>query len=111
MPAVPVSASLNFTFYRGDSYSVAFRIFDSNGNLLPLTGATGSLVITSGATTVATIAGTPQPGQDGITPVMVYEFVPTDTSGLATNTYKYRARVTLLSGKVYTVAVATVSLI
>lgn len=96
---------LSISMVVGDTHTVQFTV-SSVGSALVLTGATGALDIwSSDGTSLATISGV------DISPTeMKYVFGPSDTADIEPGTYPYSAKVTLVDGSVYTIAINTIVL-
>jgi len=100
------SQILRIFFYKGDTHTVQYTIIDTDGvTPLNITGGSGTLTVTNSSNvTVATVSGTIPVGVDG---VINYRFQPSDTSSLTGGgtEYNYKAKITLVDGSVYTIAV------
>ena len=103
-----LSSSLKIQFYLGDTHTVRFTVQEPAGTPFDITGATGTLIVhTNTGTVLATVTGSVPTGSDG---VIVYQFAPSDTSGLAAGSYHYHAKVVMDDGSVYTIAVGAITL-
>jgi hypothetical protein len=96
------SPNFRIGFYKGDTHTAQYEVYDSHGVILDITTGTPRLyVYDSTGALVLTVTGTIPVGTDG---KAVYKFVPGDTAAMTVGVeYDYRAKVTI-GTDVYTIA-------
>jgi hypothetical protein len=105
----------NLTLYAGDDKMYVIYVKDRDMNPVDITGATGVMTIKatkSGSVLVQKSTDTASEGQIGAANKgeMYFHIVPDDTKDLDIMQYVFDVRVTLSSGKVYTVLEGTINL-